>query len=1472
MNEAFDPATADYTADADADTEQATITATPTDANACTVDISPADADADTDGHQIDLAAPAQDETSATTDITVTVTAPGGATRSYQIAVDRPAPLSDDAALATLAITDTDDAAVLLTPAFDAATLAYTAQAAADIDQVTVTATPADAGATTEIAPADADAGAVGHQVDVGGDGAVVVVRVIAADGSTVLSYSVAVGRDGVLPAAATGLSLDGVGDLGFDPAERRYRAGVPVGTVRTRVSASGAGGATTSAFSLRAGERRVRQSGSDGQVPLSASGDTLIGVRVSASGNERQSIYSVRLRPPAQQTPRSVSGRVARSAAAAGPWAGPRTGQTQTQRTDVDPRLSALTVSPGTLSPVFAAATFEYAVSVAHDVAQVTVNPTAATGAAALVAAPDADAGTAGHQVALNAAHTGNKSAQTAFLIAVTAGTKIDSYTVTVTRPAPPSTDATLSALTLSAGTLKPTFAADVDSYTADVANTTAQITVAATANDTGAAAAIAPADADGDTAGHQIDLAAGTNEITITVTAADNTTTKAYQVAVARDAPADATLASLALSDVTLSPTFAAGTHLYSAEVGPFVDKTTITVTANDADASVITSPPDADPDTDGHQIDITAPHPLGPAATTTIAIAITAPNSTARNTYTITITRPPHPPVTPITFPLPEHCTLHHLGEGNWTPWRDWDDNYSGDDLHCAQTHGGRTWHPALYYLLLIRQAGEVTIKTDNYPAAVIAVISADNRVVASDRQAWGWNHSKYKPTITLTLERGAYVVEVGNTLTGESPYATPPIPHRQRLRYWGDNILRSPEYRLDDLAISGVDMTGFDSGTTDYAKTITADTSTVTVTPTASQPDAVVAISPPDAVPGTDGHQVALEADGLTEITVAASHPQLVGASRIYKVAVTHPTPSTIVTVPEGGSDGGTQDSDVDPQLSALTVSTGTLSPVFAATTFGYAVSVAHDVGQITVAPTAVSGASALVAAPDADADTAGHQVALRPAHPGDASAQTVILATAAAGSKVESYAITVTRAAPPMTDATLSALTLSAGTLAPTFAAHTDSYAADVANTTVRVTVAATANSAGAVVAIAPADADGVTAGHQIDLAAGVNEITVTVTAADNTTTKAYQVAVDRDASADATLASISLSEGDLSPAFAAGTNAYTAEVDAYTEQITIRATTTDADARAVISPPDADPGTAGHQIGIAKPPLLGPALATTVNVAVTSADGTARGTYSVAVSRPPPPVVAPITFELPVSCTLHDLGAGNWTPRRYYDASYDSNGNLDPDEFCHRTNGRTDRSAEYYLLLVHHAGEVTIRTENRPSVFLYLLSADGEVIASDTGAADINRRYKASLTQTLDRGAYVVEVGNELSNVLTHGDRHQVGYWGDHIVRSTDYGLDDLEVSGVGLTGFDRDDTDYTHNVAAGVSTVTITPTPSRADAVVVISPQDADADTEGHQVNLEADGETVITVSASPPEMTGTWRTYQVTITAPSG
>lgn len=52
-----------------------------------------------------------------------------------------------------------------LSPAFSAGTTAYTARVAVDKAQTTVTATPVCNGATVTVSPADADAGAPGHQV-----------------------------------------------------------------------------------------------------------------------------------------------------------------------------------------------------------------------------------------------------------------------------------------------------------------------------------------------------------------------------------------------------------------------------------------------------------------------------------------------------------------------------------------------------------------------------------------------------------------------------------------------------------------------------------------------------------------------------------------------------------------------------------------------------------------------------------------------------------------------------------------------------------------------------------------------------------------------------------------------------------------------------------------------------------------------------------------------------------------------------------------------------------------------------------------------------------------------------------------------------------------------------------------------------------------------------------------------------------
>ena len=99
--------------------------------------------------------------------------------------------------------------------------------------------------------------------------------------------------------------------------------------------------------------------------------------------------------------------------------------------------------------------------------------------------------------------------------------GQTTQTYTVTVTRAAPPSTDATLSALTMSSVDFG-TFARGKTSYTSSVANSVSQTTVTPTVNDPGASYVIklgGVRDVDG-----TISLSVGSNVITVEVTAEDD------------------------------------------------------------------------------------------------------------------------------------------------------------------------------------------------------------------------------------------------------------------------------------------------------------------------------------------------------------------------------------------------------------------------------------------------------------------------------------------------------------------------------------------------------------------------------------------------------------------------------------------------------------------------------------------------------------------------------------------------------------------------------------------------------------------------------------------------------------------------------------------------------------------------------------------------------------------------------------
>ncbi len=195
---------------------------------------------------------------------------------------------------------------------------------------------------------------------------------------------------------------------------------------------------------------------------------------------------------------------------------------------------------------------------------------------------------------------------------------------------------NADLSALTID-GTSVTGFAADTTSYTMDVENVTAQVTVAATASHTNANVAYSPADADTGVNGHQLDLIVGDNTVTVTVTAED-ATTKAYTVTITRADPpsSDADLTALTI-DGTSVTAFAADTTSYTLDVPFATAQVIVAATKSHTKANVVITPADANTGTTAHDVDLSV---LGGAGNT-VTVTVTAEDGTTK-AYTVTITR--------------------------------------------------------------------------------------------------------------------------------------------------------------------------------------------------------------------------------------------------------------------------------------------------------------------------------------------------------------------------------------------------------------------------------------------------------------------------------------------------------------------------------------------------------------------------------------------------------------------------------------------------------------------------------------------------------------------------------------------------------------------------------------------------------------------------------------------------------------
>ncbi len=203
----------------------------------------------------------------------------------------------------------------------------------------------------------------------------------------------------------------------------------------------------------------------------------------------------------------------------------------------------------------------------------------------------------------------------------------------------------------------------------------------------------------------------------------------------------------------------------------------------------------------------------------------------------------------------------------------------------------------------------------------------------------------------------------------------------------------------------------------------------------------------------------------------------------------------------------------------PSLASLSLVSGTDAVdigTFNAFDLEYSARLGRSISQVTVNYSAASDVGVEVDPPDADPNAPGHQVDLA-LTTGSFEEATEITVTATQDGETTTYGVRVTRVDVDAisNDATLSSLSLVDVNLG-TFDSANLSYEAVVASSLTQTTVSLTTADPGARDLISPSDADDVATGHQVDLAVGLNEITIEVTASDaEKTTRRYVVALVR---------------------------------------------------------------------------------------------------------------------------------------------------------------------------------------------------------------------------------------------------------------------------------------------------------------------------------------------------------------------
>lgn len=884
---------------------------------------------------------------------------------------------------------------------------------------------------------------------------------------------------------------------------------------------------------------------------------------------------------------------------------------------------LANLTVTNATISPAFTSTVKAYSATVANTITSTLVTPTVSDPMATVTVSGNAVASGSGYTVPLNVGLN-------TIPVVVTAadGVTTTTYTIKITRQS--SSDANLTLLTVNAGNLTPAFATGTTSYTVLVNNSHSTISFTPTVEDNTAKVKVNGVTVASGAASGAIPLVAGPNTINTVVTAQDGVTQITYSVVVTRQPSSVATLSLLVLSSATLNPAFATATTSYTASVPnattsimvrPMVTDQTSTVTVNGVATATST---------------YSAPITLN-VGNNVIPVVVTAQDGTTMVTYTVTVNRSANADLAGLTLnpglltpTFGANKTSYTSAVSNAHPTTTVTPTLSDPAATVtvngvAVTSGTASQPIALAegtttnintvvtasdgitqktYLVVMSRAASSVSTLSNIALSAGALSPTFSAAQTSYDISEPNSLTSVNVTPTAT-DANATIMVNGNTIPSGTPANIPLSVGENGVTIivtsqdgstnntytLSINRALSPDATLSKLRLSAGTLSPvFAPGTTGYSATVPFNTTSVTEYLMTNEPNATATVN------------------GLPLNADTASSPMSlnVGANVITTV-VTAQDGSTMqtytITVNRTGASVAS--------LYNLAVSAGNLTPVFATNTTSYTVLVSNGHTTISVTPTlldinasvTVNGAAVASGQPSGNINL----------NVGPNVISTVV--TAQDGVTTKTYTVTVTRQ--PSTNANLSALTLSSGTLSPAFAAATTSYTASVTNATASITVRPTASDPNATIKVNGTTVASGTSSAAISLAVGSNVISTVITASDGTTKKTYTVTVTRATPANALLSALTIAAGNLTPVFSSNTTSYTDLVSNNHPTITITPTAADATSTITVNGTAVASGTSSGTLSLA----VGANVITTI---VTASDGTTTKTYTITVTRQPP--------------------------------------------------------------------------------------------------------------------------------------------------------------------------------------------------------------------------------------------------------